>query len=56
MRLPRCRRWSQKEPAATYLVLGQTHPVIKRKEGEWYRESLVKQVAELGLTRQRQVR
>ncbi len=40
----------KKEPTATYLVLGQTHPVIKRKEGEWYRESLVKQVEELGLT------
>ena len=40
----------EKEPKATYLVLGQTHPVIKRKEGEWYRESLVKQVEELGLT------
>jgi len=41
----------KKEPNATYLVLGQTHPVVKRKEGEWYRESLVKQVQELGLTR-----
>jgi len=40
----------EKEPTATYLVLGQTHPVIKRKEGEWYRESLMKQVEELGLT------
>jgi glycosyltransferase involved in cell wall biosynthesis len=39
----------KKEPTATYLVLGQTHPVIKRKEGEWYRESLIKQVEELGL-------
>jgi len=39
----------EKEPTATYLVLGQTHPVIKRKEGEWYRENLMKQVAELGL-------
>ena len=40
----------KKEPTATYLVLGQTHPVVKRKEGEWYRESLVKQVQDLGLT------
>ncbi len=39
-----------KEPTATYLVLGQTHPVIKRNEGEWYRESLMKQVKDLGLT------
>lgn len=40
----------EKEPTATYLVLGQTHPVIKRKEGEWYRQSLMQQVADLGLT------
>ncbi len=40
----------KQEPKATYLVLGQTHPVIKRKEGEWYRDSLVKQVRDLGLT------
>jgi glycosyltransferase involved in cell wall biosynthesis len=40
----------KKDPTATYLVLGQTHPVVKRKEGEWYREGLVKQVEELGLT------
>jgi len=37
------------EPTATYLVLGQTHPVIKRREGEWYRDQLVQQVADLGL-------
>ena len=40
----------KKEPTATYLVLGQTHPVIKRKEGEWYRESLMEQVKTLGLS------
>jgi glycosyltransferase involved in cell wall biosynthesis len=40
----------EKEPRVTYLILGQTHPVIKRREGEWYRESLIKQVEELGLT------
>jgi glycosyltransferase involved in cell wall biosynthesis len=38
-----------REPHTVYLVLGETHPVIRRREGEWYRESLVKQVADLGL-------
>lgn len=40
----------EKEPDAVYLILGQTHPVVKRKEGEWYRDGLVKQVNDLGLT------
>ncbi len=39
----------EKHPEALYLILGQTHPVIKRKEGEWYRESLVAQAEALGL-------
>ena len=39
----------EQEPTATYLILGQTHPVIKRKEGEWYREQLMQQVSDLGL-------
>jgi glycosyltransferase involved in cell wall biosynthesis len=38
-----------RDPKATYLILGQTHPVVKRKEGEWYREGLVKQARDLGL-------
>ncbi len=37
------------DPTALYLILGQTHPVIKRREGEWYRNQLVEQVKELGL-------
>jgi polysaccharide biosynthesis protein PslF len=39
----------EREPSAIYLVLGQTHPVVKRREGEWYRESLMKMVDDLGL-------
>jgi glycosyltransferase involved in cell wall biosynthesis len=39
----------EKEPSAIYLVLGQTHPVVKRREGEWYRDSLQKMVDDLGL-------
>jgi glycosyltransferase involved in cell wall biosynthesis len=36
-------------PDALYLILGQTHPVVRRNEGEVYRESLEKLVAEYGL-------
>ncbi len=34
---------------ALYLILGETHPVVRRNEGEVYRESLEKLVAEYGL-------
>jgi glycosyltransferase involved in cell wall biosynthesis len=32
-----------------YVVLGATHPVVARDEGESYRESLVRRVADLGV-------
>jgi len=38
-------------PDALYLILGETHPVVRRHEGEAYRESLEKLVAEYGLER-----
>ncbi len=37
-------------PEALYLILGETHPVVRRQEGESYRESLQAMVAEYGLT------
>jgi len=37
-------------PEALYLILGETHPVVRRQEGESYRESLQAMVAEFGLT------
>lgn len=36
-------------PKAQYVVLGKTHPVIARSEGETYRESLQRRVDELGI-------
>ena len=36
-------------PDALYLILGQTHPVVRRHEGEVYRESLEALVAKYGL-------
>jgi glycosyltransferase involved in cell wall biosynthesis len=37
-------------PQVKYLVLGGTHPVVRQREGESYRESLEARVQELGLT------
>ncbi|MGO8674016.1 MAG: glycosyltransferase [Capsulimonadaceae bacterium] len=39
----------QRVPNVVYLVLGQTHPVIKRRDGESYRDSLRDLVIQLGL-------
>ncbi len=36
-------------PAVHYIVLGATHPHLKRHEGERYREALMARVAEIGL-------
>ena len=36
-------------PDAVYLLLGETHPEIRRREGESYRESLWQRVEALGL-------
>lgn len=36
-------------PSVTYLILGETHPIIRRNEGEAYRLELAQLVAELGL-------
>lgn len=38
-----------RHPEALYLILGQTHPVVRRHEGEAYRESLVRMIADYGL-------
>ena len=39
----------QKHPEVIYMVIGKTHPEIIKKEGEKYRNSLLKLVAELQL-------
>ena len=40
----------KKIPNATYLLLGQTHPVVKRLEGEKYRHQLEEMVKALGMS------
>ena len=40
---------AKKYPDVLYLILGQTHPVVKRQFGEQYRQSLENLVHELGL-------
>ncbi len=37
-------------PDAVYLLLGETHPEVKRREGEAYRQSLAARVEALGLS------
>jgi len=41
----------KKYPDAIYLILGQTHPNLKKRSGESYREGLEKRVAGLGLNK-----
>ncbi|MDE2481253.1 MAG: glycosyltransferase family 4 protein [bacterium] len=38
-----------RHPEALYLILGETHPVVRRREGESYRESLLELVRGHGL-------
>lgn len=39
-----------KHPDCTYLILGQTHPMLQRSEGEKYRQMLEQLVNNLGIT------
>ncbi len=39
----------RRHPETLYLILGETHPVVRRQEGESYRESLQAMVREYGL-------
>lgn len=39
----------KKYPNILYLVIGETHPVVRKKEGEKYRNELIQKVEELGL-------
>jgi glycosyltransferase involved in cell wall biosynthesis len=40
---------AKKHPEILYLILGQTHPVIKRQDGEKYREKLERTVKDFNL-------
>jgi len=49
------RQVVKRHPEALYLILGETHPVVRRQEGESYRESLQSMVIEYGLQRNAQL-
>jgi glycosyltransferase involved in cell wall biosynthesis len=40
---------AERHPDVTYVLWGETHPVIRRQEGEQYRESLLQRAADLGV-------
>lgn len=39
----------KRHPETLYLILGETHPVVRRQEGESYRETLLSMVRDFGL-------
>jgi glycosyltransferase involved in cell wall biosynthesis len=39
----------EREPKAVYLIIGETHPEVRKNEGEKYRNNLMKLINELGL-------
>jgi len=39
----------KKEPRIIYLIIGETHPEVRKQEGEKYRNELTKLVSDLGL-------
>ncbi|MBU3924195.1 MAG: glycosyltransferase [Nanoarchaeota archaeon] len=39
----------KKHPNVQYLIIGETHPVVRREEGESYRNELMREVKKLGL-------
>ncbi len=45
------RTVADRHPSALYLILGQTHPNVRRAEGESYRNELTARIASLGLER-----
>ena len=41
----------QKHPEVLYLIIGETHPEVRKREGEKYRQELLDKVDSLGLTK-----
>jgi glycosyltransferase involved in cell wall biosynthesis len=39
----------EKYPNILYLIIGETHPVVRKEEGEKYRKELMQEIRELGL-------
>jgi len=39
----------EKYPNLLYLIIGETHPVVRKEEGESYRQELIQEIEKLGL-------
>ena len=42
----------ERHPNAVYLLLGETHPTVRKREGEGYREALLERARSLGIAEQ----
>ena len=49
MRSKHSHRYEREHPEILYLIIGETHPEVRKREGETYRQSLLDLVESLGM-------